>query len=237
MNNNSPSFYYSDYLSDKSETYRKLEQLSRDVRNSWSNDCDETDSMKEIIEMINGMLVMTSLEDYFLNDKVDLEYFMGEFSKEVLTNILLQPIIFGENGDQIGLDLLYHYIKLFMKFHKKKEYSNLFENIRKIFSKPNSNLCTVYINHFSRQVIAARLGRFALRRICDRFLLFLLYLIYLFSHNMDDLYLFTLLSIQAAKVQRKSRTTKAFRINLCFPYTFYKTFGQFKQKNVRYSEE
>ena len=126
-------------MSDKSETYRKLEQLSRDVRNSWSNDCDETDSMKEIIEMINGMLVMTSLEDYFLNDKVDLEYFMGEFSKEVLTNILLQPIIFGENGDQIGLDLLYHYIKLFMKFHKKKEYSNLFENIRKIFSKPNSN--------------------------------------------------------------------------------------------------
>ena len=84
MNNNSPSFYYSNYLSDKSETYRKLEQLSNDVRNSWTNDCDETDSMKEIIEMINGMLVMTSLEDYFLNDKMDLEFFMGEFSKDVL---------------------------------------------------------------------------------------------------------------------------------------------------------
>ena len=139
MNNNSPSFYYSNYLSDKSETYRKLEQLSNDVRNSWTNDCDETDSMKEIIEMINGMLVMTSLEDYFLNDKMDLEFFMGEFSKDVLSNILAQPVIYGENGDQIGLDLIYHYIKLFMKFHKKKEYSNLFENIRKIFSKPNSN--------------------------------------------------------------------------------------------------
>ena len=131
-------FYYSNN-NDKSETYLKLESLSLNVRKSWVEDSDQTDSMKEIIEIIDGMLIMTSLEDYFLNNKTDLDYFMGEFSKEVLTYTLNQPVIFGENGDEIGMDLIYHFVKLFMKFHQNKEYAPLFEKIRKIFSKDNSN--------------------------------------------------------------------------------------------------
>ena len=39
----------------------------------------------------------------------------------------------GDNGHDLALDLLLHFIKLFFKFHKNKEYSTLFENIRKIF--------------------------------------------------------------------------------------------------------
>ena len=128
----SPTFNYNLY-EDKSENYMKLESLSCDVKNSWIHDCDETNSMKEIIEIINGIMIMDSIEDYFLNDKNDLNFFMGEFSKVVISNILSQPVIYGEDGDQIGLNLLFHYIKLFMKFHNKKEYSLLFENVRKIF--------------------------------------------------------------------------------------------------------
>ena len=128
----SPTFYYN-LNEDKSENYMKLESLSCDVKNSWIHDCDETNSMKEIIEIINGIMIMDSIEDYFLNDKNDLNFFMGEFSKVVISNILSQPVIYGEDGDQIGLNLLFHYIKLFMKFHNKKEYSLLFENVRKIF--------------------------------------------------------------------------------------------------------
>ena len=141
--------FYLSNLNNQSENYQWLKSLCGDIKRSWLQDCDETSSMKEIIEIINGILIMNSLEDYFSNNKTDLNYFMGEFSKEVISNILIQPVIYGHNGDEIALDLIYHFIKLFMKFHKNKEYSSLFEKIRKIFAKdsyysksifdPNSN--------------------------------------------------------------------------------------------------
>ena len=131
-------YYYSIMINNKSENYQKLQSLCNDIKRSWINDCDETESMKEIIELIKGMLIMSSLEEYFSNNKNDLDYFMGEFTKEVIFNILTQPVIFGDNGDQIGLDLIFHFIKLFMHFHKNKEYAPLFEKIRKIFSKDYS---------------------------------------------------------------------------------------------------
>ena len=132
-------YLYSNNNNDKSENYRKLESLCQDVKNSWHYDRDETNSMKEIIEIINGMLIMSSLEDYFSNNKTDLDYFMGEFSNTVITYILYQPVVYGDNGDDIALDLLFHFVKLFMTFHKKKEYSQLFENIRKIFASESTH--------------------------------------------------------------------------------------------------
>ena len=60
---------------------------------------------------------------------------MGDCLKDILYNILIQPIIFGENGDEIGLELLLNIYKLFQKFHKNKKYSPLFENIRQIFDQ------------------------------------------------------------------------------------------------------
>ena len=130
--------YYSNYIK-KSDTYNILESLCKDIKSSWQNDCDKTDSMKEIIEILDGILLMTSLEEYFSNNKIDLDYFMGEFSKDVLTYTLMQEVIYGENGDEIALDLIFHFIKLFMRFHKHKEYAPLFEKIRKIFSKDLAN--------------------------------------------------------------------------------------------------
>ena len=81
---------------------------------------------------------MESIEEYFSNNKSDLYFFMGEFSKEVIEYTTRQNIIYGENGHELALDLLFHFIKLFFKFHKIKEYSNLFENIRKIFDLSSS---------------------------------------------------------------------------------------------------
>ena len=135
--NSQASFYYANY--NNSETYLKLFSLCNDIKKSWYHDCDETESMKEIIEIIDGMLIMTSLEDYFLENKRDLDYFMGDFTKDVITNIMIQPVIFGDNGDEIAFDLIYHFIQLFMHYHKNKEYAPLFEKIRKIFSKEYSN--------------------------------------------------------------------------------------------------
>ena len=129
--------YYSHYTQ-HSEVYRKLYSLAIDIKNSYQRDCDETESIKEIIEIIKSILIMASLEEYFSNNQTDLNYFMGDFSKDVIEYILRQDIIYGENGHELALDLLFHFIKLFFKFHKIKEYSNLFENIRKVFDISSS---------------------------------------------------------------------------------------------------
>ena len=132
-------YYHSQNFIDKPETQRKLESLALNIKKSWTQDCDQTDSMKEIIEIIDGMLIMTSLEEYFSNNQSVLDYFMGDFSEEVIENILRQPTVFGDKGDEIAMELLFHFVKLFMKFHKNKEYSPLFEKIRKIFTNDSMN--------------------------------------------------------------------------------------------------
>ena len=71
-------------------------------------------------------------------NKSDFYYFIGDFTKEVIEYILRQDIIYGDNGHDLALDMLFHFVKLFFKFHKNKEYSNLFENIRKIFTPSSS---------------------------------------------------------------------------------------------------
>ena len=125
--------YYS-HFANNSEVYRKLKSLAIDIRNIYQFDRDETDSIKEIIEILKSILIMESIEEYFSNNKSDLYFFMGEFSKEVIEYTTRQNIIYGENGHELALDMLFHFIKLFFKFHKNKEYSNLFENIRNIFN-------------------------------------------------------------------------------------------------------
>ena len=126
--------YYSHY-SMNSEVYRKLYSLSNDVKISYQHDRDETDSIQEIIEILKSILIMESIEEYFSNNKTDFYYFMGEFSKDVITYILYQDNVYGENGNELALELLFHFVELFFKFHKNKEYTTLFENIHKIFEK------------------------------------------------------------------------------------------------------
>ena len=121
--------YYS--FSSNSEVYKKLFSLKIDIRNSYQYDRDETGSIKEIIEIIKSMLIMASLEEYFSNNQTDLNYFMGEFTKEVIQYTLHQDVIYGDNGHDLALDLLLHFIKLFFKFHKNKEYSTLKKKARK----------------------------------------------------------------------------------------------------------
>ena len=136
------------YSQHYSEVYRKLNSLLNDIKSSYIHDCEEnekTKSIKEIIEIINGILIMSSLEEYFSHNKEDINYFMKDFTENVIKYILYQNFIYGENGQELALDLFFHFIKLFFKFHKNKEYVPLFDNIRKIFDedsryfKPFSN--------------------------------------------------------------------------------------------------
>ena len=118
---------------------KKLDEIKDEIKISWIRDCDRTEYMLILIKMLKEMQTKDSLEEYFSNNEEDLTYFMGDFLKDVISNILTQPIIFGDNGDEIGLDLLLNIYKLFQKFHKNKKYAPLYENIRQIFAKEKAH--------------------------------------------------------------------------------------------------
>ena len=114
---------------------QKLNEIKEEIKISWLRDCDKTEYMILLTKMLKEIQAKDSLEEYFSNNEEDLSFFMGDFFKDVLYNILIQPVIYGENGDEIGLELLLNIYKLFQKFHKNKKYAPLFENIRQIFSQ------------------------------------------------------------------------------------------------------
>ena len=158
--------YLSQY-SQSSEVYRKLYSLANDIKNSYIRDCDETSSIKEITEILNSILIMESLEEYFSDNRTDLYYFMGEFSSDVIDYILRQDLVYGEDGNELALNLLFHYIKLFMKFHKNKEYTILFDNIRKIFEK--SSFYTKSFMHEDKVPIKSRTYEQFNEEFCNEF--------------------------------------------------------------------
>ena len=122
----------------------KLKQICKEIKISWHNDCDRTEYMIELTKILKEILTKDSIEEY-LGDENTLNYFMGQFMQEVLYNIIIQPKIFGEDGNKIGLELLLYIFKLFLKFHKNTKYSPLFEKIRYIFNQQSSN--QFFTNH------------------------------------------------------------------------------------------
>ena len=118
----------------KSPLMLKLEKICQEIRESWYRDnTDKTEYMIEFTNILKEMLSKDTLEEYFENDEKLLSNFMGEPFQDLIGNILIQPKIFGENGDEIALNLLVHIFKLFLKFHKNTKYAPLFERIRYIF--------------------------------------------------------------------------------------------------------
>ena len=132
------SFYLSSSTSLSTEIGKKLQELASAVKISWYHDCDKTKEMKEIIQILKKMAKANSLEEFFDNSKEDLEYFMGDFMKEVIDNILCQPFVYGDNGDEVAANLLFHIINLFQSFHNKSEYGPLWEKMRSILQQDRS---------------------------------------------------------------------------------------------------
>ena len=117
----------------------QLKNISNEIKISWYRDCDKTKYIIELTNMIKEILTKESLEEFFSNNEENLTFFMGEFLQEVIGNILIQPKIYGDNGDKIALDLLANMFKLFLKFHKNNKYSPLFEKIRFIFYREHGS--------------------------------------------------------------------------------------------------
>ena len=117
-----------------------LPYLAKEIKLSYLKDCDKTDAMKTINNFLCNILKKNESLEEALNQNEELfQYFMTNFIYEVLSNILFQPIVYGQNGDDIALDLLINIYKLFLKYHQNIKYSPLFERIREIVNTEKSN--------------------------------------------------------------------------------------------------
>jgi len=119
------------------EIYKKLESLGRQIKNSFSTDSDMGEYIKESTEIIKEILSKDSMEEYFNNDQKIFNYFLESFLKDMIFLLTHMTKIDGEKGDELALDFFLHILKLFLKFHKKDNYSPLFERLREIFSNNN----------------------------------------------------------------------------------------------------
>ena len=98
----------------------KLERLSHDVYNSWIKDLDMVKSLIEIHNFLESILNCKSIDEIekkiFENNKENFNFFLNKFSKEVITNILRQNIVYGTNGEDIAFEILKDYIKILNNF-------------------------------------------------------------------------------------------------------------------------
>ena len=118
----------------------KLQKSSQEIRLSYLHDIDKTEEMVKIQNFIQNILDSNESIEHNLEDNEEtFKFFIGTFLKDVISNITIQNIVYGNNGDEIAVDLLYHIYELFLKFHKNTKYNQLFEIIREII-KPETSL-------------------------------------------------------------------------------------------------
>ena len=124
---------------DENSKKSKLLDIYNNIRESWVRDIDKIKYYIELNDIIKDILKKESIEEYFNNNEEDIKYFIEEFLKEVLDIILKSFKIYGNDGDEIGLDLLFNVYHIFTKFHKNEKYSPIYELIRTVFKNDESN--------------------------------------------------------------------------------------------------
>lgn len=122
----------------KTKIRKTLETIEHEIHLGWLRDLDKTTELIELNKILEEILTLNSIEDFFEKNESDFDYFIKKFSKECINNILRQHYIYGENGDEIASNTLLLYIKLFMKFINFNNYMPLWESVKEIFdsSKP-----------------------------------------------------------------------------------------------------
>lgn len=132
-NNTTLNIAKNDTENKKTKIRMLLESLESEIHTSWLRDTEKINELLELNRILSDILNCESIESYFQNVESDFEYFIKKFSKETITNILRQHFIIGENGDEIGLEILGNYLKIFIKFMNKTQYLPLWESVKDIF--------------------------------------------------------------------------------------------------------
>lgn len=109
----------------------KLESLEDDIHKSYLRDMNKLEEMQQITKILDEIGSKESIESYFENES-DTEYFLKKFTPETIKNILRQNVVVGNDGEEIALELLLAYLRLFTKFFDKP-YFSLFESVKEIF--------------------------------------------------------------------------------------------------------
>ena len=121
----------------KTSLRNDLENIESAIKQSWCQDIDATQQMKELIDIQQQILDNETFEGFF-ESKNDFQYFINQFTEEILLNILRERPVPGEDGDDIALHLLVNYIMFYMKFHNESSLLPLWNKVRNIF-KPSEH--------------------------------------------------------------------------------------------------
>ena len=121
--------------------FEEMQNLGDQIKKSWMQDTDKTSEMKILISFLEDISKYPKLENYFEN-KSELDYFCNSFTQDVIKNILIQPVVYGENGDEIALKLLINFILIFIKNIENNYFNdsviNYYKQILKIFKNDNN---------------------------------------------------------------------------------------------------
>ena len=107
--------------STKIDLLEKMKEIDDAIFTAWQRDIDK---VKEIIEchefltqIINNNETIKDIESKFFNNNEEyFTYFIQEFSPKSTKYLLLQNIVYGENGEDKALEVLLDYCKFFLKF-------------------------------------------------------------------------------------------------------------------------
>ena len=114
--------------------YERLEKIKSVIKASLFEEYDMREKMKEFIQILKDITSKDSIEEYFNNNKELFNYFIDPFLKDNIMILTYNDKIYGEKGLEIALELLFNIFNLFLKFHKNENYTDLFKQIREIFS-------------------------------------------------------------------------------------------------------
>ena len=131
-----------DKTNKQKDLLEKLKNIQNEIYMSLWRDTDKVKEIKETHNFLNEILKKESIEEIesqiFNNNENCFEYFLNEFSKNVITNLLKQTVVYGENGEDCAFEVLLDYTKIFLKIltlNDKKIYKfyNILETIKEIF--------------------------------------------------------------------------------------------------------
>ena len=153
--------------STKIDLLEKMKEIDDAIFTAWQRDIDK---VKEIIEchefltqIINNNETIKDIESKFFNNNEEyFTYFIQEFSPKSTKYLLLQNIVYGENGEDKALEVLLDYCKFFLKFmlnnsdNDKSKLSSFIEIIKLIFNNSDQYYSNSYYyrqsqNHNSKK--------------------------------------------------------------------------------------
>ena len=102
-------------------TLQLLQKIQNDILDSFQSGTDELESYKQLISILEELIKLEKVEKFFNGNREIIDYFFQKFNYDIINNILHINYIPGENGDEIALQILILYCKLFVTILKEEE--------------------------------------------------------------------------------------------------------------------